>query len=78
VNDFTIDTLQLDEIFELWLNRSVDRYGFDAQDATCEWVANNLEYIQSFIPWSYPRAIKDAHQFEVLNYTAFALGLVYR
>jgi len=76
VNDFTIDALQLDEIFELWLNRSVDRYGFDARNATCEWVANNLEYIQSFVPWSYPRAIQDALQFEALTYTALALGVI--
>jgi hypothetical protein len=76
VNDFTIYALKLDEIFELWLNRSVDRCGFDARNATCEWVANSVECIQSFVPWSYPRAIQDTHQFEALNYTAFALDLV--
>lgn len=76
VNDFNIDALQLDQIFELWLNRSVDRYGFAARDAVCEWAVDNLDYIQSFVPRTYPRAIRDEHQHEALHYTALALGIL--
>lgn len=77
VTDFNIDGLQLDQIFKLWLDRSVDRYGFDPRYAVCEWVSNNLDYIQSFVPRTYPRAMReDDDRFDALTWTAMALGIV--
>jgi len=46
---FELTELQLGQLFSRW-----NELG-DPRQAVCEWVADNLEYIQPFIPRTYPR-----------------------
>lgn len=54
--DFSITTLQLDQILTEWTNRGQDKFNFDLRFATCKWMAENLEeVIESVIPPSHPQ-----------------------
>ena len=61
VSAFQITSLQLGQILKYWLERGTDKYNFDPRDATCRWVAENLDLLRSFIPQSYPRVQKEDH-----------------
>ena len=88
VRNYRITDLEYGEIFEKWLNRGVDAYGYDPRLAgtyiqvevagesismssscvspflvlfylsACEWVVENFEAVQSFIPETYPRSLE--------------------
>lgn len=58
INNYRMTTLQLNEIFQLWLKRESD-YNFDARAATCQWVVDNLDHVLSFVPESHPRTIRE-------------------
>lgn len=74
---FHISELQQSAILTAWLDRDIDKYGFDPRYATCEWMADNLEYLVDFIPRSYPRAfISEDIQETALFYVGFIFGLV--
>ena len=55
VANFQMTSLELGKILMYWLQRGTDKYNFDPRDATCRWVVENLELVESFIPQSYPR-----------------------
>jgi hypothetical protein len=57
IDNYRMTTLQLNQIFQLWLERDTD-YNFDARYATCKWLVENLDNVLSFVPESHPRAIK--------------------
>ena len=73
VSAFQITSLQLGQILEYWLERGTDRYNFDPRDATCRWVAQNLDLLRSFIPHSYPRVQKEDLSGKNLFTTAFVM-----
>jgi hypothetical protein len=49
---FTIDTLQLLEIFEYKTNYT------DPREAVCRWAVDNKDWIEGFVPPGYPRRIQ--------------------
>jgi hypothetical protein len=57
VMNYEISDLQLGQIFNYWLERGVDKWNYDPREATCRWVVENLDLIQSFVPPSYPRVV---------------------
>ncbi|CAB9508590.1 Receptor-type guanylate cyclase gcy [Seminavis robusta] len=60
ISAYEISTLQLQDIFELWYGKNLDRWGYDPRDAVCEWIVDNLELVQSFAPPTHPRKIQEA------------------
>ncbi|CAJ1957666.1 unnamed protein product [Cylindrotheca closterium] len=61
ISNFQISSLQYGEIFQ---NRfqlgGGDVWNLDnSRDATCRWVVDNLDYIESFIPDTYPRVLRE-------------------
>lgn len=75
VKGFSITELQLGQILKSWTGRGIDKYGFDPRMAVCEWVAENLEYLDDFIPRTYPRAERIENTYEtVIFYPAIVLG----
>jgi len=58
IDNYRMTTLQLNQIFQLWLERKRD-YNFDARYATCKWVVDNLDHVLSWVPKSHPRSIEE-------------------
>ena len=58
---FTLSDIQLSEIMDYWLNGAG---GNDDSDdprlAICQWVDDNIDFIEQFIPSTYPRSLQDA------------------
>ena len=52
-----ISELQLGEILTYWSSRGVDKWNYDPREATCRWVAENLDYLNVFVPRYYPRKV---------------------
>ena len=57
IQSFRIDELQIGQIFRYWNERGTDQLNFDPRDATCRWVVENFDLVQSFVPTTYPRTI---------------------
>ena len=75
IQAFGISELQYGEMLTAWISRGVDKYGFDPRMATCQWVLENLDHVQSFIPRSYPRAAAQKEFYDdPLNIAAMSLG----
>lgn len=76
---FSITELQLGEIADAWENRGLDKWNYDPREAVCEWVVNNLETLQTWIPRTYPRKVVQEpynHGNEVLYGFAVGVGCV--
>ena len=74
--ELTMTSVAYKSIMSNWVRRGVDKYGFDLRYATCEWVADNLEYIaKSLIPESHPRTFVVTNN-SVLTIVAIAIGAV--
>ena len=58
VNNFRVDNLQLDRMFQYWAERNTDRWNFDPRAAVCQWASENLDLLQTFVPESHPRVIE--------------------
>ena len=66
---FAIDNFQLSDLFDYWENNASPR------EAVCQWIADNMEYMQHSIPPSYPRAHqKKDEKDNVLLYASIGLG----
>ncbi|CAB9505284.1 Receptor-type guanylate cyclase gcy [Seminavis robusta] len=83
IERFEIDNIQYSQIFENWLQRGTDKWNFDLRDATCEFVAENLGWIQqSYMPKTFPRVIENVNiqgtvdQIAAMVMSIFALLLV--
>ena len=61
VSNIRISELQIGQIFEYWFSKSVDKWGLDPRDATCQWVLENIDTLRSFIPSDHPRVVKDTN-----------------
>ena len=60
ISKFRITHLELNEIMGYWLERNIDQWNYDPRDATCRWVIENLDMIQStLLPPTYPRVAVD-------------------
>jgi len=74
---FTLSDLQIEEMFEAWIEKGRD-INFASRETVCDWVIENLDFVKSFIPEGYPRepvpsttTLRDP-----IFATALALGLV--
>jgi hypothetical protein len=56
LDKFSLSNVQLGSIFQYWRNASTPR------EAVCKWATDNIEFMQTFIPVSYPRVLKADHQ----------------
>ena len=56
---FQISELQLGQIFDYRSTEPTPR------DAVCRWVSENLDYLQTFIPRSYPRTIRTSDEISI-------------
>jgi hypothetical protein len=57
IKNIQIKDLWLELMFREWYERDVDRWNYDPRSAVCEWVGENIDALQRFIPESYPRSI---------------------
>ena len=64
IRNFKISDLDMEDMLRAWILRGKDTYGFDAREAVCQWVADNIDTLDSFIPPGYPREISDGSQYE--------------
>ena len=56
---FSLTSLQLGDLYDRWLARgSRVSFGFDLRYATCEWMLDNWDLMESFIPRGFPRTTK--------------------
>ena len=70
LKSFKITELQLAEIFQLWN----DGEGMDPRAAVCTWAAEHVDYLQSFVPHTYPRQVDGGIRNDALLYSALILG----
>ena len=74
---FKMSDLEVSQIFDHWYARNIDMWGYDAREAVCEWVVNNLDIIKSYVPNTYPREITYEDRFNrPLIYVALVFSLV--
>ena len=77
VKSFKMSDLEVSQIFDRWYSRNVDKWGFDACEAVCEWVADNLDTIRSYVPNTYPREIKyDNSYYTPFLYATLGFGVL--
>lgn len=55
---YQISELHLQDIFSAWYDMKVDKWGYDPRAATCQWVVDNFDLVESFIPATHPRALE--------------------
>jgi len=81
LNRFTLNTYELEKIFDYWLipsstNTSVDKYGYDPRDAVCRWIGENFEELERrLIPPTFPRKIEERRS-SVLQIVALIFGAI--
>lgn len=56
IKNYKITALQLQEIFQYWLDKNVDKWNYDPREATCLWVVDNIDLVQSFLPPTYRKS----------------------
>jgi len=61
LRDFSITDLQVGEMFSMWADRTIDPWNFGSRDIVCDWIVDNMEFIESFIPPTYPRVVQEIH-----------------
>lgn len=76
VKMFQLSNLNLGQIFDTWLHRGVDKWGYDPRDAVCRYMAENFESIQELIPRTYPRAVRVDHNEGWLFYLSLVLSIL--
>lgn len=67
---YQLSELQLEEINAHWL-----RLG-DPRKALCEWVSENMDYMERFVPRTYPRTLVKKDEKGPLRYASTILGIV--
>jgi len=73
---FRITDLEIDALVDTWLERGIDTWGYDSRDAVCHWVADNIEFLQSFVPNGYPRHIQTNYWYGPLTKSGLVVGCV--
>lgn len=81
IKEFTISNLRMTDMFSYWHKRSTDKWEFGTRDGVCEWLVDNLEYLESFVPPSFPRVIHShdrlfTDQWNTVSILALCLALV--
>ena len=83
ISNFQISTFQYGEIFQKWLEVDGGKWNYDnPRDAACRWAVENLDLLNSFVPQTYPRAMrnrsdaKEALQIFGLVFACFSMTLI--
>eukprot|EP00977_Amphora_coffeiformis_P021117 scaffold8828_cov204-Amphora_coffeaeformis.AAC.38 len=82
VLNYRISELQLGSIFEGRLQVGTGFLNYDFREATCRWVAENLDQVMSFVPEGFPRVVEHQDVSEnaankvAMGLASFALLLV--
>jgi uncharacterized membrane protein YidH (DUF202 family) len=76
IKNLKISDLAMNTILRDWVNGNFeDPWGYGPRKAVCEWVANNLDVLDGFVPPGYPRVLtNDSHYDEPWLYIFYALG----
>jgi len=67
-------------IYGSWFDLLIERNALEIQrttlmrDATCQWVVDNFDLVKQWVPFSYPRTIKEAKANDVLEIFSIALS----
>jgi hypothetical protein len=59
VKEFKIHNLQIGEIFLRWVHTYHRDTHIGLREAACEWVVDNLDVLEAFVPDSFPRVVKE-------------------
>jgi len=77
IKSFQISNLDVSEIISGWNSLDEERWSYDSREATCQWVAENLENLGKFIPATYPRTMEIAKVYsDVITYVAMAFAVI--
>jgi len=57
LRSFKIDNLDMNEILQNWISMKNDPQGHDPRQAVCQWVRDNLDTLDDFVPLGYPREL---------------------
>jgi hypothetical protein len=76
IKALSFSELQMGKIFDHWLERGVDKWNYDPREATCQWVVENFDYIQSLVPRTYPRVVQEREVKDPLFYVALVVACV--
>jgi hypothetical protein len=76
IKNLKISDLAMNNILRDWVNgNSEDAWGYGPRKAVCEWVANNLDLLDGFVPPGYPRKLTNDNQYdEPWLYIFYVLG----
>ena len=79
IRQMRIPPMAMESILQQWVMESGDP-SFTARDVICQWVYDNADYLQRYIPNSYPRTIVDQglelQQFNIVATTFGVLSIV--
>eukprot|EP00980_Cylindrotheca_fusiformis_P009777 scaffold2156_cov115-Cylindrotheca_fusiformis.AAC.2 len=65
-----INSFDMSQIIRRWVTKGIDQNGNDAREAVCEWVVENLETLENYVPPGFPREVFERDGTEW--YTIFA------
>eukprot|EP00934_Nitzschia_sp_Nitz4_P005500 Nitzschia sp. Nitz4//scaffold381_size12975//22//4397//NITZ4_008988-RA/size12975-processed-gene-0.7-mRNA-1//-1//CDS//3329549898//5490//frame0 len=57
ISSFELSNIQYSNLFKRWFKGEVDGWSYDLRAATCEWVIDNFDLLEAFIPETYPRTV---------------------
>jgi hypothetical protein len=74
IRNFNIDELEISGVLNEFVNKG--RSGQAAREAVCGWVANNTDYLKSFVPPGHPRKFGYRDNDEIVTKVAQLVGLI--
>jgi len=77
VNSFVLNVQDMDSMLNHWINRGVDKGGYDLRDAVCSWAYDHVDDLSRYIPDGYTRVIvRSSFQSIFTRATAIIAALV--
>jgi hypothetical protein len=75
IKNLKISDLEINTLLKAWVSGDQDTWGYDPRKAVCDWVTNNLDVLDSFVPPGYPRVLTFESHYDEPWFSAFyALG----
>lgn len=74
VKEFKIDNIQIGAIFSRWIENYDRDTRIGLREATCDWAVDNLDYLQSLVPDSFPRVVEERDHQSALSLAASAVA----
>mmetsp|Transcript_27658 Transcript_27658/g.66484 ORF Transcript_27658/g.66484 Transcript_27658/m.66484 type:complete len:619 (+) Transcript_27658:338-2194(+) len=77
---FSLSELRIDEMFDYYNSLPYDdsktKKHFGLRDTACQWAAENIQLLESFIPQSYPRSMEDGKPSKGLTITSLTTSSI--